>query len=103
MKRIVRTSVVIFVLSVFVFITGCGKSEEHKPEEINTESSLVRDYDVNVASLDENKDGKVFQWPMDWQVISDEAGSCLLCNMKLKEYSVEDAQANLTEYKQLMQ
>ncbi len=27
---------------------------------------------------------------MDWNVISDESGRCPVCNMKLKEYSIDE-------------
>lgn len=101
MYRLLVTVALILFVS---FAIGCGSTEDHdtmhKDENIQkSESDIVRDYDVNVASLDENSDGKVFQCPMDWQVISDEADSCPLCNMNLKEYSVADAQKNLEEHK----
>ncbi len=99
-----RLLVTVALMSLVSFVVGCGSTEDHdtmhKNENIQkSESDIVRDYDVNVASLDENDDGKVFQCPMDWQVISDDAGSCPLCNMNLKEYSVSDAQKNLEEHK----
>lgn len=98
----------ILITAILLITSGCGeKKDENKlhQHEMTSESAseIVRDFDVEVAFLDENEDGKLFQCPMDWQVISDEDGKCPLCNMKLKEYSVEDAQTNLTEYKQLMQ
>jgi uncharacterized protein with PIN domain len=34
---------------------------------------------------------------MCWNVISDEAGECPQCGMKLKEVSLEEAKANLEE------
>ena len=34
---------------------------------------------------------------MDWNVISDEPGRCPLCNMKLKEVSLDEAKKYLTE------
>jgi Cu(I)/Ag(I) efflux system membrane fusion protein/cobalt-zinc-cadmium efflux system membrane fusion protein len=45
--------------------------------------------------IDENKDGKVFQDQMDWNVISEKPGKCPLCGMKLKEVTIEKAKANL--------
>ncbi len=45
--------------------------------------------------IDENKDGMVYQDPMDWNVISDEPGKCPLCGMTLKEVSLEKAKDNL--------
>jgi hypothetical protein len=90
----------IVFLASLILLLSCSESEDREAihegmETDQIESSLIRDFDVKVASLDENYDGKVFQCPMDWQVISDDAGSCPLCNMKLKEYSVADAQKNL--------
>ena len=105
MKR--EQMILVSVLSMFAFliIVSCGENNDHDSmqnhEEMtnHTKSPMVRDFDVEVVSLDENKDGKVFQCPMDWEVLSDESGSCPLCNMNLKEYSVSDAQKNLEEHK----
>lgn len=58
-------------------------------------SSIVHQGIVDVESIDKNKDGKLWECPMDWNVISDESGRCPLCNMKLKEYSIDDIKANL--------
>jgi len=52
---------------------------------------------VDVSSIDKNKDGKVYQCTMCPDQLSDEAGNCEMCKMKLKEFSVEDAQKNLTK------
>ena len=35
---------------------------------------------------------------MDWNVITDESGRCPLCNMKLKEYSIEQIKSNLDKH-----
>jgi Cu(I)/Ag(I) efflux system membrane fusion protein/cobalt-zinc-cadmium efflux system membrane fusion protein len=61
------------------------------------EASIVRDGIINVEAVDINGDGKVFQDPMDWNVISDKAGRCPVCGMFLKEVTIEDAKKNLTE------
>jgi hypothetical protein len=99
-----RLLMTITLITLISFIVGCGSTEDHdtmhKDESIEkSESDIVRDYDVDVASLDENGDGNVFQCPMDWEVISDEPGSCPLCNMALKEYSVTNAKRNLEEHR----
>ena len=73
------------------------KMDESKNDEKKVSSPLVREEPVNVKSVDENHDGKVFQDVMDWNVISDEAGKCPLCGMKLKEVSLEKAEKNLIE------
>ncbi|HSL90353.1 MAG TPA: heavy metal-binding domain-containing protein [Ignavibacteriaceae bacterium] len=93
------------VLSVVLSFSllSCGNNDDHdsmhEQEMDQVHSPIIRDYSVNVASLDENKDGNVYQCPMDWEVISDETGSCPLCNMDLKEYSVADARQNLEEHR----
>lgn len=53
---------------------------------------------IDAAVFDKNKDGKVFQCPMDWDVLTDEAGRCHICEMKLKEYTVDQAKSNLIEH-----
>lgn len=60
-------------------------------------SSIVREGTIDVASIDHNGDGKVFQDAMDWNVISDEAGKCPLCGMILKEVTVDQAIKNLNK------
>jgi len=57
--------------------------------------SIVREGVIDLVAIDKNKDGKVFQDPMDWNVISDEPGKCPLCNMKLAEVTIAEAKENL--------
>ncbi len=57
--------------------------------------SIVQEGAIDISAIDANKDGKVFQDQMDWNVISDEAGECPICGMKLKEVSIDDAKKNL--------
>ncbi|MFZ5948598.1 MAG: heavy metal-binding domain-containing protein [Stygiobacter sp.] len=58
-------------------------------------SPLIREGEIDLEAIDENKDGKVYQDVMDWNVISDKPGKCPLCNMKLKEVSLDKAKENL--------
>ena len=60
-------------------------------------NSIVREGVIDLAAIDENGDGKVYQDVMDWNVISDEPGTCPLCEMKLKEVTLDKAKANLEE------
>ena len=87
-----------------------GKTNKHeKKDSLNImgkhlhKKSIVHKGIINVESIDINKDGKVYECPMDWNVISDEDGRCPVCNMFLKEYSIEETKANLNangfEYK----
>jgi Cu(I)/Ag(I) efflux system membrane fusion protein/cobalt-zinc-cadmium efflux system membrane fusion protein len=61
-------------------------------------SPLVHDGIIDLHAIDKNKDGKVFQDPMDWNVISDSSGECPLCGMYLKEYTIEKAKSNLKKH-----
>ena len=61
----------------------------------DSKNSIVHEGVVDVNMIDKNKDGKVFQDPMDWNVISDEPGKCPLCNMKLAEVTIAEAKENL--------
>lgn len=59
------------------------------------DESIVRNGVIDVKAIDKNKDGKVFQDQMDWNVISDKPGKCPLCKMTLQEVSIKKAQENL--------
>ncbi|HVO73762.1 MAG TPA: efflux RND transporter periplasmic adaptor subunit [Ignavibacteriaceae bacterium] len=83
-------------------------SSHHNDHELNKDKTgiphpnvegneIVRKRDVKVSEIDKNKDGKVYQCPMDFEVVSDESGICPLCGMDLEETSVEQAQKNLTD------
>jgi hypothetical protein len=61
---------------------------------IKTES-IVRQGMIDLKKMDKNKDGKVYQDQMHWNVISDEAGKCPLCKMTLVEVSLKTAKDNL--------
>ena len=71
--------------------------EINKMEEHNENHSIVREGIIDLEAIDKNKDGKVFQDPMDWNVISDEDGRCPVCNMFLKEVTIEEAKKNLKD------
>jgi hypothetical protein len=97
------------IISVFflsVVLLGACKQEEPKtatpPPVVQQESkaakvdsSIIRSKDVDVASLDKNKDGKVFQCSMDAEVISDTPGTCPICHMDLSEVTVAEAKEAL--------
>ncbi len=73
---------------------GNMKMEKQKSEAT---TSIVHEGVIDLKTIDKNKDGKVFECPMDWNVISDSAGKCPECKMKLKEVSLTDAKKNLKE------
>jgi len=66
-------------------------------EMMDEKSSIVREGTLDLAEIDENDDGKVYQDQMCWNVVSDKSGECPQCGMILKEVSLEEAKANLEE------
>jgi membrane fusion protein, copper/silver efflux system len=50
---------------------------------------------IDSKAIDKNKDGKVYQDMMDYNVISDKPGKCPLCGMTLKEVSIKKAEKTL--------
>lgn len=76
-----------------------------KPESISKttkvkkekEESIVRKGEIDVVSIDKNKDGKVFQCPMHFNVIADAKKNCPICEMKLEEVTLEEAIKNLED------
>ena len=60
-----------------------------------SEGSVIRKGIINVASIDLNKDGKVYQCPMDYNVIDDKPGNCPECGMALEQVTVAKAKQNL--------
>ncbi len=74
----------------------CGSGNKSmKMDHSKMENHIVHKGTIDVAKVDKNNDGKVFQDMMDWNVISDKAGDCPLCGMTLKEVSVDQAKKNL--------
>jgi hypothetical protein len=54
----------------------------------------VRAQPIHLASLDADKDGKLYQCEMDFDVISDTPGDCPKCDMKLTHVTLDEARAN---------
>lgn len=67
-------------------------------ESMQKQESIVRKGTIDLNAIDKNKDGKVFQDLMDWNVISDKPGTCPICEMELKEVTLEKAKQNLIEH-----
>lgn len=74
------------------------ETPETKDEIHEHSSSLVREGIIDVESIDVNKDEKLFECPMDWNVLSDEEDRCPVCNMYLKEFTIDEIKANLDKY-----
>jgi Cu(I)/Ag(I) efflux system membrane fusion protein len=64
----------------------------------NKKPVIIRSEPIDVKAIDKNHNGKVFQDIMDWNVISDEPGTCPICGMTLKEFTVSQAVENLKEH-----
>jgi hypothetical protein len=84
--------IAIMVAGSFILFTGCEKKEPAGAAILD--SSVIRSGDTDIASLDENDDGMLFQCPMHYEVISDIEGRCPRCKMFLESYPVENARDN---------
>jgi Cu(I)/Ag(I) efflux system membrane fusion protein/cobalt-zinc-cadmium efflux system membrane fusion protein len=97
-----KAYVVCGILGTVAFV-NCGndhKGHDHNDmnkQETKIDSSIVHTGIIDLEMIDQNKDGNVFQDPMDWNVISDVPGKCPLCNMTLKEVTLEEAKVNLKD------
>ena len=101
---------VLFISTVlsFTILNGCSDERSHEKHMENSEtgetnkfvpdSSIIRVAGFKVESADENNNGKVYQCPMDYEIISDQNANCPVCKMNLEEFSVEDAQINFNKY-----
>lgn len=69
-----------------------------KKESMQKQESIIRKGVIDLNAIDKNKDGKVFQDQMDWNVISDKPGTCPICEMKLKEVTLGKAKQNLIKH-----
>lgn len=92
------------VLSLIVISSSANVAQEHNhkdhskmemKKDTTKVDDIVRKGVIDLQSIDKNKDGKVFQDPMDCNVISDKAGKCPLCKMTLKEVTIKKAKENL--------
>ncbi|MCK9280900.1 MAG: efflux RND transporter periplasmic adaptor subunit [Melioribacteraceae bacterium] len=72
-------------------------TSNNKPKEVRKEESIVRTGIIDLKMIDKNKDGKLYQDMMDWNVISDEPGDCPICGMELMEMSIEAVKKNLID------
>lgn len=102
-----------FVIFLALALAACGKEKQAEMESEEThgmhsdtqmsagmaklDSTVIRRGTIDLAQVDVNGDGNVYQCPMDWNVLADSAGYCPICNMELEQYSVADAKKNLIE------
>lgn len=77
-------------------ITKSGMANNMEMNKDKTdENPLIRKGVIDLKAIDKNKDGKVYQDQMDWNVISDEPGKCPICKMKLKQVTLKIVKENL--------
>ena len=92
----------LFYLLLLILFYACSNETEKKEDpqsEVQTvESELVRQGIIDVESLDANGDGKIYECPMDWNVLSDKHGECPVCGMNLREFTIIEVKSNLTKY-----
>ncbi len=93
------------VIAFFAFLSFQMNAQSHqhdnhskmdmKKDSVKAENIIRTEVPIDLKAIDKNKDGKVFQDQMDWNVISDKPGKCPLCKMTLKEVTVKTAKQNL--------
>lgn len=74
-----------------------GMKMDMQSTKTKIDSSIVRKGVIDLKAIDKNKDGKVYQDVMDYNVISDKPGKCPICGMTLKKVSLEKAKENLVK------
>ena len=98
-----------FIAIISISCTEQKKEEDPKKMEMKADkqlsehsigdaTGLVRVGIINVESIDNNKDGKIYECPMDWNVLGDKYEECPVCGMNLKEYTLNDIKTNLDKY-----
>jgi hypothetical protein len=98
--KILSTAVACIVFSSFQMNAqshqhGSHSKMEMKKDSVKAENIIREEQPIDLIAIDKNKDGKVFQDQMDWNVISDKPGKCPICKMTLKEVTIKTAKHNL--------
>jgi hypothetical protein len=99
--KILLMASTLVAMSSFV-ISAQTHIHEHSNMEMKKDTAkaddIVRKGIIDLKKIDKNKDGKVFQDQMDWNVISDKPGRCPLCGMELKEVTLKEAGTKLKKH-----
>ncbi len=75
------------------------KSDSSKTMNMqNVKPAADKNEPIDLNAVDVNKDGKVYQCPMDFNVLSDKPGIDPKCGMKLKEVTLRQAKINLIKH-----
>ncbi len=69
-----------------------------KEDNSEVKDPRIRKGMIDLSAIDKNKDGKLYEDIMDWNVISDEPGVCPLCGMTLREFTIKEVKKNLAEH-----
>lgn len=77
---------------------GTDKKDTAMKEEAEISDPRIRKGVIDLQAIDKNKDGKLYEDIMDWNVISDEPGTCPICGMTLKEFTIKEVKENLNEH-----
>ncbi len=91
----------IFVSCMMLGMGGMGGMNHKKDhgamnsEKQLADSNIVFKGVINLKVIDKNDDGKVYQCPMEANVLSDTKVACPECGMDLREISIVDAKAKL--------
>jgi len=75
-----------------------GGKDKMKDEKPDHSSAVEYKGIIDVKAVDDNKDGKVYQCPMDYNVLSDKPGVDPKCGMNLQEVSIKQAEENLMKH-----
>ncbi len=72
--------------------------DDTKMETPENKDPRIRNGIIDLSSIDKNKDGKLYEDIMDWNVISDKPGTCSLCGMTLREFTINQVKENLKKH-----
>jgi hypothetical protein len=93
---------VLFYLLLLISIYACSNEtktiKDSHSEAQTTESELLRQGIIDVEKIDANNDGRIYECPMDWNVLSDQNGECPICGMNLREFTIIEVKSNLNKY-----
>jgi hypothetical protein len=97
-----RSILLTFVFAAAIFLAGCGEKKMEQQEKdqskVEKKENIVRTEEViDVESIDLNKDGMLYECPMDWNVIDDKSNACPTCGMNLEEFTVVNVKENLVK------
>ncbi|MFC2135199.1 heavy metal-binding domain-containing protein [Bacteroidota bacterium] len=97
LNKIFSISLVVALLTLLIGVSSLNAQEMGKKEMMKKHDNMQHEMAaVDVMKADTNMDGKVYTCSMGCAV-TDEAGRCPKCEMKMKEMSVEDAESMLKE------